>query len=183
MYFYNRIAIILISIFGILCGLALVSLWYPIPYITEFISNNMIDQLWFRNVILVFLLIILCLFVLLLLFGIFAPRSARYVTMDRDKGKLKVSKRAIESTAKNSISDLVPQNDISFKTKLRRNSNKVRMVAKLAMENKENALNVGQTAQNRINQALINVAEMDAVDLKVKIVEPSKKNNKKRNLI
>lgn len=91
---------------SLLCTLAVVaagSLVFPIPYVSDYVRQNIITSDNASLEVIVFLVLLGFIFLMILLYSLFAPSKKSYLILETEKGNIVVKGEVIEATAYNAI--------------------------------------------------------------------------------
>lgn len=108
---------------------------------------------------------------MLFFISILAPASSHYLTINKAKGKIKISKEAIESTARYAVSDLIGNNAIDVKAKLNKHSHEPKIQADVYVDDADDITGLAGNIQQNIYQTVGSTINQPVKSVKVKVHE------------
>lgn len=168
---FNRFILIFISIIGLLSMTTFASMAYPVPYLSNFASHLWQNGLWFSYTVVVVSIILGLFFLILLLTAIFVPTSDKFLTIKTGMGDIDISKKTIESTARQSFSDLTDAKNPEVHAKLKRKAKTATITVKATVVDAEKLPTLGKEIQQRVEESIQRALEIPVKSVNVKISE------------
>lgn len=166
-----KFLLILISIIGFSLSTAMLSLYYRIPFITDFIKEYEVIFPWFKYIYIGYCASICLCFAGILIFALFFYKTSSELILIKNKGKLYFSKQTIESAVRYSFSDVNGINFSKVKVIIGRRSEKVKIQVKLSLNDSTKMLELTETIQDKIESSLRSSLGIAADSVNVKVAE------------
>ena len=167
----ERILLFIVSLLGLATAFVMFALLFPIPYVSDTLRSYLIFGNGLGYYLIGFRVVLMIVFLVLFFISILAPASSHYLTINKAKGKIKISKEAIESTARYAVSDLIGNNAIDVKAKLNKHSHEPKIQADVYVDDADDITGLAGNIQQNIYQTVGSTINQPVKSVKVKVHE------------
>lgn len=150
----RRFIQIIISIVMIVVLIGSISLFYPVPYVSAFVAQNIVGNYWPSIVTASILLLIIIFCIGAFLYASFAPAKLDELVIETEKGELSFTKSAIESTALSSIRYVSEAKNAQAKAVLIKSPENTQVRIKFDIDEGKNIIALGEQVQNSVQNAI-----------------------------
>lgn len=168
---FSKILLFILSILSIAISISILSLFYPIPFISDALKNSQDFYPWLNIVFSGFCVLIALFCALLILIIILSPGKSDDLALIKNKGKLLFSKQTIESTVMYCFADVSGINYSKVMVKLNKNPEKTKIYVKLSLNDSERLVELTQTVQEKIESTLISSLGIVVEHINIKVIE------------
>jgi len=166
----SKFILFIAALIGIGFSVCLYSLFYPVPFITDILRENLALD-WLNQVFAGYnALIGLCFFVILLVV-LFIPSNSDFLNIKKDKGNLQFSKKTIESTVRYSFIDLDGIISSDIRVKFNKDPDKTKIYVRLFLRDPSQLLDLTETIQSRIECTLQSSLGIAVNSIVIRVVE------------
>lgn len=165
MRLYNKILFILVGIVLIAFSIYQISLWFDIPGISEWSRSVNSNQDWLLYLWLIVMLVIGVVGLIILILGLFRPRTHNQLTLTSSEGRLEIPKRVLEKDLQYQLATEYRLVDPAVNIRLLRNHK--------AKVNLKAAINPGNQNMDQLSKSINQFMEEYLKErLELKIVKP-----------
>ena len=167
----ERILLFIVSLLVLSTSFVMFALLFPVPYVSDTLAAYLVFENWLGYYLIGFSVVLMIAFLVLFFISILAPASSHYLTINKAKGKIKISKEAIESTARYAVSDLIGNNAIDVKAKLNKRSHEPKIQADVYVDDADDITGLANNIQQNIYQTVGSTINQPVKSVKVKVHE------------
>lgn len=167
----HKIVLFIVSLIGLLCSVAMLSMFYYIPAVTDAVTLAYALFPFLHEMFAVYILLVALCFFLLMAAALLAPKSSGYLILMKDGGRLQFSRQTVESTVRYSFADVEGVNLSAVKAALGRTPEKTRIFIKLSLNDPNRLVELTEAVKNKIEAALQASLGVTAKSINIKVVE------------
>lgn len=167
----EKLLLFAVSLAGFGFSAVMLSLFYPIPVITDTVAAYRAFYPWLDNVFAGGAAFTCICFFLLLLVSLFFPDRPREMELAKSKGRLRFSKQAVESTISYSFAGMDGVNFSRVRAKIGRRPEKTRVYVRLSLNDPASLAELTETIQDKIASALESSLGITAKTIDIRTVE------------
>lgn len=172
----SQIILAVIAIIGLVSGL---SLFYPIPYVSAFVEQNILAEFGLSISLAFALLLVFIYCLVLFIHACFAPAKLDEIVIDTEVGELSFAKEALESTALHSIRYLNGIKNIQSKALLIKSPINSQIRIKFEVNRLTNIIGVGKNVQTHVKNAVETMLGIPIKAVQVEVKQLKINNNQK----
>ncbi|MCZ0717989.1 alkaline shock response membrane anchor protein AmaP [Aerococcus kribbianus] len=175
---FNRFCQILFGLIFILTLVLTISVFYPIPWVSDLLVNYVLPVELYRWIVAGILAVILLLAVVMFFSAVFAAKTKSAIIQESDNGKIKLTKNALESTALRVLDQYDEVKYPKVNSKLIKKPEDTKLYVSFEMTDGHDVLDMAADIQTHI----INAVELTLgvplkhVEVKMQEVRPSQSN-------
>lgn len=148
---YVQAIVALIVMLGLLFG---ISLFFPIPHVTDFVQNHILTNMNLSIAVAVVLGVAGVYFVAAFFYALFARSKNKTMRLSNDKGDIVVESETVETYAHDAIHDIKEAQNKQVKAKLGSNPGSTKVDIEFDIDENKDAVAVSNTIQERVQRAI-----------------------------
>lgn len=158
---------ILFSLFILLAVLAVASMIYPIPYVSDFVSKYVLANQIFIYVLVVLLALALVYFAVAFIWSIFAPSKFKTLKMDSEFGKIHIDRETVSRAIHRELLDVKQASNKQVEVKLGRKPENTKIKVDYSVDQNQPVQSISDQINQKAKAAAERVLATSVQDVKV----------------